>query len=136
MKFGATCKRLGSKECLSLLIVFVAVATTTACSRANSPPVWEIPGGDAHRGKQWIQQLGCSGCHLIPGVRVARGNVGPPLTQFGDRSFIAGMLRNTPENLVKWIREPQTVVPGNAMPDVGASEAQARDIAAYLYTLH
>ena len=45
------------------------------------------------------------------------------------------MLRNSPANLVRWIRDPQGVVPGNAMPNMGVSDAEARDIAAYLYTL-
>jgi cytochrome c1 len=68
-------------------------------------------------------------------VHNADGNVGPPLTRFGDRTYIAGMLRNTPPNLIRWIREPQAVIPGNAMPNMGISEVDARDIAAYLYTL-
>jgi len=98
-------------------------------------PVWDVPGGSAARGAQRIAQLGCSACHTIPGVPNADGNVGPPLTRFGSRIYIAGMLRNTPANLVRWIREPQAVVPGNAMPNMGVSEVDARDIAAYLYTL-
>jgi cytochrome c2 len=40
-----------------------------------------------------------------------------------------------PDNLVKWLRQPQNVVPGNAMPDMGVTPQDARDIAAYLYTL-
>jgi cytochrome c2 len=98
-------------------------------------PVWAVPGGSAQRGAQRITQFGCAACHTIPGIKGAKGNVGPPLTRFGDRTYVAGMLRNTPPNLVRWIREPQAVVPGNAMPDMGVSEADARDIAAYLYTL-
>ena len=94
-----------------------------------------VPGGNAQRGTQRIAQYGCAACHTIPGVKNANGNVGPPLTRIGDRTYIAGMLRNTPPNLVRWIREPQAVVPGNAMPNMGVSEADARDIAAYLYTL-
>lgn len=93
------------------------------------------PGGDAHRGRQLIAQLGCGGCHTIPGVRNARGNVGPPLNAFGDRRFVAGMLENQPDNLIHWLEHPQSVVPGNAMPEMGISQAQARDIAAYLYML-
>jgi cytochrome c1 len=61
--------------------------------------------------------------------------VGPPLTRFGDRTFIAGMLRNEPANLMRWLRDPQGVVPGNAMPNMGIDEQQARDLAAFLYTL-
>ena len=53
----------------------------------------------------------------------------------GQRIFIAGLLRNTPANMVTWLRYPQQVVPGNAMPDMGLSEGRARDITAYLYTL-
>ncbi len=65
----------------------------------------------------------------------ATGLVGPPLTHFSRRTIIAGLLPNTPGNLIRWIRYPQSVVPGNAMPDAALSEAQTRDVAAYLYTL-
>ena len=98
-------------------------------------PVWAVIGGDARRGAELIQQFGCGGCHVVPGVDGARGDVGPPLTRFGERIYIAGMLRNTPPDLVRWLRDPQGVVPGNAMPNMGITDAQARDMAAYLYTL-
>ena len=97
--------------------------------------VWQVAGGDPVRGVRWIQELGCARCHTIPGVRNATGNVGPPLDRIGSRRFIAGVLDNNPANMTRWIRDPQGVVPGNAMPDMGISQAQARDIAAYLYTL-
>jgi cytochrome c len=61
--------------------------------------------------------------------------VGPPLTQFTHRAFIAGEVPNNGEFLVRWISVPQSIEPGTAMPNLGVSEAQARDIAAYLYTL-
>lgn len=98
-------------------------------------PVWKVIGGNAQRGKPLIQTYGCAGCHTVPGIAGADGNVGPPLTRFGDRTYIAGMLPNSPSNLIRWIRKPQAVLPGNAMPDMGVTEADARDIAAYLYTL-
>ncbi len=98
-------------------------------------PVWIVAGGNAQHGPKPITAFGCGACHTVPGVRDANGNVGPPLTRFGDRTYIAGVLRNTPSNLVRWIRDPQGVVPGNAMPNMGVSEAEARDIAACLYTL-
>lgn len=100
-----------------------------------SPAAWTVPGGDADRGRQRLTQYGCAACHTIPGIGNANGNVGPPLTRIGDRTYIAGVLNNTPANMVRWIRSPQGVVPGNAMPNMGVSEADARDIAAYLYTL-
>ena len=98
-------------------------------------PVWRVIGGDPQRGPALIVAYGCAACHTVPGVSGANGNVGPPLTRFGGRTYIAGVLRNSPANLVRWIRDPQGVVPGNAMPNMGVSDAEARDIAAYLYTL-
>jgi cytochrome c2 len=94
-----------------------------------------VAGGDARRGRQLVQDFGCIGCHTIPGINNAHANVGPPLTAFGDRVYIAGMLHNDSENLIRWLRDPQSVVPGNAMPNMGISEPQARDMAAFLYTL-
>jgi cytochrome c2 len=91
--------------------------------------------GDVERGALYIEQTGCGSCHIIPGIAGARGLVGPPLDHMGKRIFIAGLLRNTPANMVTWLRDPQEIVPGNAMPDMGLSEEQARDITAYLYTL-
>jgi cytochrome c len=72
---------------------------------------------------------------VIPGVAEAKGTVGPPLLEFGNRLYISGSLQNSPENLFRWIREPQQVEAGTAMPNLGVTKEQAMDIAAYLYTL-
>ena len=53
----------------------------------------------------------------------------------GTGSLIAGRLANTPDNLVQWLRRPQIIKPGTAMPDMGVTEVHARDMAAYLATL-
>jgi cytochrome c1 len=74
-------------------------------------------------------------CHTIPGVLGARGIVGPPLTAFAHRAFIGGTIPNTPTNLVRWVLDPPAVDPRTAMPDLGLREQQARDVAAFLYTL-
>lgn len=98
-------------------------------------PLIEVPGGTAKNGPSAIQRYGCMSCHTVPGVPGAKGTVGPPLNNFANRSYIAGMLPNTPDNLIHWIQHPQEVVPGNDMPELGVTENDARDIAAYLYTL-
>ena len=49
--------------------------------------------------------------------------------------FLAGLLRNTPKNMVDWLMHPQSFVPGNAMPDTGLNARDAQDITAYLGTL-
>lgn len=119
----------------ALPVVAAGAALVLLATPASAAPVWRVVGGNARRAPALIEAYGCAACHTVPGVRNAHGNVGPPLTRFGDRTYIAGVLRNTPENLVRWIRAPQSVVPGNAMPNMGLTDAQARDIAAYLYTL-
>ena len=98
------------------------------------PPVWSVPGGEPERGRVAIQQYGCGACHIIPKVRDATGRLGPDLRELRLRTYVAGIVPNTPENLVKWIQDPQAMDPETAMPTLGATEAQARDIAAYLLT--
>lgn len=90
---------------------------------------------DPERGKTAILQYACVTCHRVPGVAGANAPVGPPLDRIGTRAVLAGVLPNTPENMVRWLREPQKVNPRSAMPDLGLTERDARDIAAYLSTL-
>lgn len=91
--------------------------------------------GDEERGRALLTSYGCGSCHAIPGVAGARSMVGPPLTDFGARQYIAGQLVNRPSNLVGWITSPQSIEPGTVMPDLGVTPAEALDMAAYLYTL-
>jgi len=93
-----------------------------------------LTGGSAKRGRQAFAAYGCGGCHAVKGVPQAAGLVGPPLDGIGSRAIIAGRLENKPSNLIRWIRAPQSVSPGTAMPNLGVSEPRARDIAAFLYT--
>lgn len=92
-------------------------------------------GGDARRGAALLRRHGCTSCHSVGGVPGANSLVGPPLDGVGGRTYVAGVLPNTPDNLVRWIVDPRGVDSLTAMPDVGVTDAQARDIAAYLYTL-
>jgi len=92
-------------------------------------------GGDARRGRHLLLQYGCDVCHEIPGVVGASMPVGPPLDHMGLHSFIGGVLQNTPGNLVRWIRTPQKFVTDGAMPDLGVTDRDAIDIAAYLESL-
>ena len=91
-------------------------------------------GGDPSRGEAMFIQYGCGSCHALKNVRTATGMVGPPLDGIALRMIIAGHLANNPTNMESWIRDPQHVSPGTAMPDLGVSEGDARDITAFLYT--
>lgn len=119
------------------------LSLTTANDPGASPPPPQsvTPAapparGDIERGRQALYQHACNACHTIPGVTGSSPNVGPPLKGLASRSLIAGRLANTPDNLVRWLRDPKAVKPLTAMPDLGVSEAHARDMAAYLGTLH
>ena len=91
-------------------------------------------GGDPRRGEAMFIQYGCGSCHALKNVREATGMVGPPLDGIALRVIIAGHLANNPANMEKWIRDPQHVSPGTAMPDLHVGEGDARDITAFLYT--
>jgi len=91
--------------------------------------------GNPQHGKELIEAYGCGGCHIIPGVHAANGLVGPPLMLFAERTMIAGELPNVPENLVHWVENPPAIEAKTAMPNLGLSQSQAEDVAAYLYTL-
>ncbi|GAA2706356.1 c-type cytochrome [Micromonospora olivasterospora] len=116
------------------LLVLPAVAVT-GCDSTPPPPPPESRAGHPDRGARLIAEYGCGSCHTVPGVRQADGLVGPPLTRFGARSYIAGELPNNADNLRRWISDPQSVEPGTAMPNLGVGAIDAQDIAAYLYTL-
>ena len=102
--------------------------------QANAQPSARV--GDARAGRDALQQYLCVTCHAIPGVPGAWNYVGPALDQMGERPYIAGVLPNTPANMERWLRNPPAVKPGTAMPDLGVSEQDARDIAAFLRTLN
>ncbi len=93
-----------------------------------------ITGGDPDRGEAMFIQYGCGSCHGLKHVRKATGAVGPPLDGIAVRTVLAGRLDNNPTNLQAWIRDPQRVSPGTAMPDLDVGARDARDISAFLYT--
>lgn len=116
-------------------LVTIFAVTLSACGQRDTVQAQDVTAGNASVGEHLIYNYGCGSCHLIPGVAEAKGTVGPPLQGFASRIYIAGSLVNTPENVLHWITKPQEINPGTAMPDLGVTERQARDIAAYLYTL-
>jgi cytochrome c2 len=120
-----------------LFVAFFLVGCIAGCSKPQAAGLAGDPQtiGDPAKGQALIEKLGCGSCHAIPGIVEAHGMVGPPLEHMASRQYIAGMLRNTPDDMVHWLRFPQQVVPGNAMPNLGISDSDAHQIAAYLATL-
>lgn len=110
----------------------VAVALTlclTGCSTNHST---EQSGSTS--APELMIRYGCPTCHVIPHVPGAVGKVGPSLEDLAQRSYLAGTLQNSPQNLIHWIQHPQQIRPGTAMPEMGVTSADAAQIARFLET--
>lgn len=124
---------------MACTIGVVAIASGAAAAVAYS---WRsqhdrvaraVTGGNPERAPPLLRRYGCSGCHTIPGIPGADGQVGASLADIRKRVYVGGGTTNSAENLVRWIVLPQSFSPASAMPATGISEDEARDVAAYLY---
>ncbi|MGW8135903.1 c-type cytochrome [Sphingomonas zeae] len=121
---------------LAVLAAFIGGVTLYVEARVRSrTQAQAITGGHVDAGRTAITRRGCGSCHDIPGITGASGMVGPPLSKIATRRHIAGGLPNDPETMIRWLMHPRQMRPGTAMPEQGLSEAEARSISAYLYTL-
>lgn len=120
-----------------LATLFLVSAATSCVSRNEQAEAiaQAATGGSAARGAAAIARYGCGSCHIIPGVSGASGLVGPPLSGIGNRMYVAGVLQNTPPNMIRWIENPPAVDEHTVMPALGVTHKDAIDIAGYLYTL-
>lgn len=114
------------------LAPLAAVAVAAGCGPGTHATV--VAGGNANAGHALIVRIGCGACHRIAGVSGADGEVGPSLKQLPHLQSISGVLPNTTQNLIRWLLDPPRFVPKGDMPNLGITPAQARDIAAYLYS--
>ena len=120
---------------MRFLFVVVPPEEYSAWVAAQQKPAREPTGADAVAGEQVIGSVGCGSCHAIRGTAL-RGTFGPDLTHFGSRRGIAAYtIKNTPENLLKWIQDPQGIKPECKMPNVPLPLDQQRQLVAYLEEL-
>lgn len=129
---------IGIRKITLVGLVAMILFSVVGCDLAPKPPnAKHVDEGDATRGFSLVADgsFGCAACHAIPGIRFPKGNVGPPLDGIAGRSLIAGQLPNKPGVMVAFLQDPPALAPRTGMPNVGLSIEQARDIAAYLYTL-
>jgi cytochrome c len=118
---------------MALLVASVAaVGMTWKAQHQSNSVAMAMTGGDLARAPDIIRRYGCAGCHTIPGIPGGDGQVGGPLSNIKHRVYVGGVLTNSPDNLVRWIVSPQAFSPRSAMPATGISEAEARDVAAFL----
>lgn len=124
---------LAAGTALGCVVVASATAATWSARQRADRVARTITGGDPTRAPEIMRRYGCSSCHTIPGVAGADGLTGPPLSGLIRRIYIGGVATHSPDHLIQWIVEPQRFSPHSAMPATGISEAEARDVAAYLY---
>ncbi|MBM1170831.1 c-type cytochrome [Microvirga arabica] len=118
------------------LLLTVMLIVLAACSDIQDPSSrLAIAGGEPEQGHALIHAYGCGTCHTIEDVRGARGKVGPRLENYAQQHLLAGFLPNTPPNLIAWLMNPVALKPNTGMPAQGVTEAEARHMAAYLYSL-
>ncbi|HEY8592446.1 MAG TPA: c-type cytochrome [Sphingomicrobium sp.] len=134
-------RSISTKKAFALLAILVVAAILIGVVREYAQQRTRLrthaatmTGGDPRRGEAMFIQYGCGSCHHMTAVRNATGMVGPPLDTIGLRAIVGGRLANNPANMEKWIRDPQQVSPGTAMPDLNVGAQDARDITAFLYT--
>lgn len=117
-----------------MMCVFCLLLGTSLAASGKEGPV-AFPGADPERGKAAVDRYGCIACHAMPGSANQGSNVGPPLHRIARRAYLGGVVPNTPDGMVRWLQNPPQFNPRTAMPNLGISEAEARDIASYLATL-
>jgi cytochrome c len=131
----ASANRINTRRASVLAGTLLTLALLVACGDgSNQATPAAIPGGDPERGRQALIAYECNTCHRIPGLQTTDGRSAPALTVWPNRAFVAGM-PNTPDNVIAFIQDPQRYRPGTEMPDVGVTDEDARDIAAYLFSL-
>jgi cytochrome c2 len=130
----------GDRRWSPLLLALVGLLGLAACQTGPSPAAAK-PGelsAAAVEGRQLFLAKGCVACHKAPGVAEAQGTMGPNLTGIGNPSAhpkIAAVLDNNPDNMKRWLQDPQKVKPGAAMPSLGLTDAETTNLAAFLETL-
>lgn len=110
------------------------VLLLAACQGDESEQV-TVEGGDPERGEELVMEYECGSCHFIPGIEDSQGHDAPGLQMWPNRAFVAGAAPNEPENVMQFLRDPDSIKPGTAMPDLGISEEEARHITAFLFTV-
>ncbi|MGH9504130.1 MAG: cytochrome c oxidase subunit II [Terriglobales bacterium] len=134
--YGSCAEFCGVEHAWMRILVIAQTPDDFARWEAEQESVPEItPTGLAGQGAQYFQQLSCPSCHTVRSTS-ATSRVGPDLTHVATRETLAaGRLTNTPENLGRWLHEPDVIKPGCKMPNLHLPKNQQDALVAYLETL-
>ena len=136
---GQCAQYCGTQHAKMLLRVYAQSPEEFAAwiKQQQKPAAQDLSGDSAAaEGQTVFMHSACINCHAVAGT-VATGRFGPDLTHLASRDTIAsGPVQNTPENLRKWIADPNSMKPGVLMPSMHMNDHDLDVITAYLTTLH
>lgn len=133
---GACAEFCGNQHAWMRMIVVAQSQADYAAWQRNQLTVPAVPTiGEAAQGAQIFRQQTCINCHAISGT-AGNQRIGPDLTHLAGRQILAaGAAANTPANLYKWLKDPDSIKPETHMPNFQLSDSQAHALVAYLETL-
>jgi len=120
---------------VALALLVAAGISGVACGPNRVEAARALTGGEPERGRELARRYSCGSCHVIPGVSEDTRKLGPTLEGVARREKLGGQVANTPENMKLWIKDPHAMKRGSAMPKLGVSSDDARDLAAFMYVL-
>lgn len=118
-----------------VIIVGILLTTFLISKNRDKPPVWTMLNTNIGQGKQSLVKYGCYACHVIPKISKGAGRVGPKLEEIAEQIYIGGVLPNSPDNMIKWLQDPQQYSPNTAMPDMDVNQEDARNMTAHLFKI-
>lgn len=116
-----------------VLLLPVLAAATYYCESLKTLLGFENP--EVRHAQQHIEYYGCASCHVVPGVAGADGLIGPSLQGIANRPYLGGVVKNSPDKLIQWIKDAPSLDPLTAMPKLEIPDEEARQIAGYLSAL-
>jgi cytochrome c oxidase subunit 2 len=120
---------------MALLVIVDSPEVFEQWRRAQLAPAANPTDPQQLAGQKVFTSKPCAACHSIQGTAAA-ATIGPDLTHVASRRYIAaGLLQTTRGSLAAWIADPQTLKPGNNMPDVPLSATELKAVSAYLASL-
>jgi cytochrome c oxidase subunit 2 len=133
---GACAEYCGPQHAwMRILVIADSADDFSAWEQRTLQPAPNPKADDAVRGANQFMQMTCVKCHAIHGNGEG-AHAGPDLTHLADRTTLgAGVMKNTPSELARWLKNPQDIKEGSHMPNVQLSDAQIADFVAYFETL-
>ncbi|MBM3461520.1 MAG: cytochrome c oxidase subunit II [Armatimonadetes bacterium] len=120
---------------MRLRVIAETPETFAAWTAAQARPPASQHTEQILKGGAIFQEQACVNCHRVAGMSDT-ANAAPDLTYVATRQTIgAGVMENSPENLARWLENPQAIKPQCNMPDFNLSEEEVAALVTFLWSL-